>query len=311
MEKLLICQQCSKEFIAKNYRKDRPRKYCSRKCTGQAKRRYESYEIVCQQCGNIFDNSHNPGRKAKFCSRKCWGNYQKENPNNHQGKRKIKATSKICKNCKEKFFGWNRKQMYCSKKCRGEYEKDPSKKSIFTCKRCNKEFETWTYRQPEFCSKQCMSEFAARQPKPNARRPENFLTIKCEMCGSKYKIHKGIIENSGRNSRFCSSDCMYTAMSKERIGKNNPNFVHGLTHLYPGRGQNWHSQRRKALKRDNHTCQVCHKQKKVMHVHHIVPYVSFDNNWKKANRLSNLVTLCQNCHPKVERGKVPCPLPNT
>jgi hypothetical protein len=152
-----------------------------------------------------------------------------------------------------------------------------------------------------------MSEFAARQPKPNARRPGNYLTMECEICGNKYKIHKCVIGVSNRNSRFCSTNCAYTAMSKERMGKNNPNFVHGLSHLYPGRGKNWHSQRKKALKRDNYTCKVCHKQKKRMHVHHIIPYIHFENNWKTANKLSNLVTLCPNCHPKVENGRIPCP----
>lgn len=311
MEKILVCKQCSKEFIAKDYRENRPAKYCSRKCAGQAKRKYDTYEVACQQCGNVFDNSHYPGRNAKFCSSKCWGDYQRKRPKNHHGKRKVNRTPKICKNCKKEFRSSKRKQMYCSRKCKAEFERDPSKKSIFICKWCQKEFEEWTYRQPTFCSNQCRSEYGARQPKPNARTPENYLTMQCESCGEEYKIHKCIIENPNRNTRFCSIECRAIAMSKERMGENNPNFVHGLTYLYPGRGQNWHSQRRKVIRRDKRTCQVCKKTKNGLDVHHVIPYVNFEDNWKEANKLSNLITLCRQCHVKVEKGKIPCPLPRT
>lgn len=318
MEKILVCEQCSKEFVAKDYRENRPAKYCSRKCAGQAKRKYDTYEVTCQQCGNVFDNSHYPGRKAKFCNPQCWGEYQKENPvkrSNKIAKPKVKTNCRFCNKIiyrsKSSIRKWDRH--YCSVQCRiddGWNQPDPSKKSIFTCKWCQKEFEEWAYRQPTFCSNQCRSEYGARQPKPNARTPQNYLTMQCESCGEEYKIHKCIIENPNRNTRFCSIECRAIAMSKERMGENNPNFVHGLSHLYPGRGKNWQSQRKRAIRRDKRTCQVCKKTKNGLDVHHIIPYVNFEDNWKEANKLSNLITLCRQCHVKVERGKIPCPLPN-
>lgn len=63
------------------------------------------------------------------------------------------------------------------------------------------------------------------------------------------------------------------------------------------RGYDWRIQRRKVIKRDNYTCQSCHRTAKetLLHVHHIKPFQLFKNNLK-ANDLSNLITLCRSCH---------------
>lgn len=80
-----------------------------------------------------------------------------------------------------------------------------------------------------------------------------------------------------------------------------------------GYGPNWYAQRARALKRDEYTCQHCGKKgiKKVnragriywtVHVHHKKKIKLFVNlrtkelDYRKANRLSNLITLCPRCH---------------
>jgi 5-methylcytosine-specific restriction endonuclease McrA len=75
-----------------------------------------------------------------------------------------------------------------------------------------------------------------------------------------------------------------------------------------GYGSNWKAQRKKALERDGYTCQKCGKKAdqrqwwKRIHVHHKRKIRLFYNthtgkiNYKRANRLSNLVTLCKRCH---------------
>jgi len=78
-------------------------------------------------------------------------------------------------------------------------------------------------------------------------------------------------------------------------------------------GPNWHRKRREALERDGYTCQRCgldngeHKSKwgRAIEVHHIQRRESFrqdsgEIDWKNANRLENLITLCKNCHAKLE-----------
>ncbi len=66
--------------------------------------------------------------------------------------------------------------------------------------------------------------------------------------------------------------------------------------------------RKKALKRDKNKCQVCFKKGKV--VHHIKPRRLFNEDTiNDANKLFNLITLCDKHHVPVEIGKIPCPKP--
>jgi len=78
-------------------------------------------------------------------------------------------------------------------------------------------------------------------------------------------------------------------------------------------GPNWDEQKLKARIRDHCQCQVCGKHDgehieqhgRVNHVHHIKPRRDFIDddgllNWKESNKLSNLITLCSNHHPKLE-----------
>ena len=83
-----------------------------------------------------------------------------------------------------------------------------------------------------------------------------------------------------------------------RSGERHPDWKGGHSKY---RGEDWYSQRQKALIRDNYTCQDCnvHRDKldspRHMHVHHISPYqISNDNS------LENLITLCVSCHNKRE-----------
>lgn len=66
-------------------------------------------------------------------------------------------------------------------------------------------------------------------------------------------------------------------------------------------GSNWNQQKLAARQRDNFTCQVCGipERDKAHHVHHKVPF-KFYESFLQANQISNLITLCPNCHKKVE-----------
>ncbi len=76
-------------------------------------------------------------------------------------------------------------------------------------------------------------------------------------------------------------------------------------------GPNWEEQRRRALERDGHRCRRCgaaHHPRRPLHVHHIRPFRTFgyvpgeNENYREANRLENLVTLCARCHRLAEAG---------
>lgn len=66
-------------------------------------------------------------------------------------------------------------------------------------------------------------------------------------------------------------------------------------------GPNWEVQRQRALERDRYTCQVCGAsgQGRSLHVHHKTPFRMFDS-FIQANLLENLVSLCPECHRRVE-----------
>ncbi len=77
-------------------------------------------------------------------------------------------------------------------------------------------------------------------------------------------------------------------------------------------GPNWPEQRDKARERDGYRCTVCgapERPGRQHDVHHIRPFRSFgyipgvNENYKLANRLENLRTLCRSCHRKVERSQ--------
>ena len=95
----------------------------------------------------------------------------------------------------------------------------------------------------------------------------------------------------------------------------------GVAVARDGYGPNWKTQRAKALIRDNYTCQKCGKKPrdparwwKWIAVHHKRKIRLFYDDktrridYKRANRLSNLVALCHRCHrevrlrPKRRRG---------
>ncbi|MDP2363629.1 MAG: HNH endonuclease, partial [Ignavibacteria bacterium] len=74
------------------------------------------------------------------------------------------------------------------------------------------------------------------------------------------------------------------------LGKDNPCWKGGKMTL---RGKGWNSIKTQVKRRDNNICQECGSTEK-LEVHHIVTY----RNKKNFNKLTNLVTLCHNCHVK-------------
>jgi DEAD/DEAH box helicase domain-containing protein len=75
-------------------------------------------------------------------------------------------------------------------------------------------------------------------------------------------------------------------------------------------GPNWEAQRNAARARDGFRCQQCNAAEPSggpqHHVHHLRPFREFgyirgqNENYKEANDLGNLITLCSSCHRRVE-----------
>ena len=76
------------------------------------------------------------------------------------------------------------------------------------------------------------------------------------------------------------------------------------------RGPDWPPQRDRARQRDHFRCRWCNAVERLGHqhdVHHIVSFREFkwavgqNENYREANRLSNLITLCPACHRRAEQ----------
>lgn len=280
------CLYCGKVFLDK---KHPHKKYCSRECFEIASARKTQ---TCETCLEEFPIKY---PSQRFCSTEC------VNSPHH--------TIVKCQHCGKSFKvtkSQAKKRKFCSKTCSNRFNQPITKRDTFICEWCNEEFESWTCRPNRFCSNQCRSEFAARQPKPNAQKPEIHITLDCAYCGNPYEttIHQVRL----RGSRFCSIECRGAMWSIEARGENNPNWTGGSADP-DAYGPNWNRQKRRAKKRDNHTCQVCSYKSggnRYLDVHHIIPVKQFDGDWETANRLKNLICLCRRCHVKVEKGKIPC-----
>lgn len=250
---------------------------------------------ICPQCGKDF---YTPASKVICCSVHC------------AHAMRDTREQRICKYCGASFTARKRStKQTCSVKCRGALVAKQDSKVVKTCKGCGKSFESWTYRRQVYCSLACKNR-NAKTKRPYKKRERHTIQLTCEYCHQPYEVHQSQ-HNEKRRSRFCSVECRGKHFSETNRGANHPNWRGGGK--YPDRGRNWSAQRRLALIRDNHSCQVCHQKmtkanKHLIDVHHITPYRQFNGNYLKANNLNNLITLCRSCHKKVEHGKIPCPV---
>ncbi len=87
------------------------------------------------------------------------------------------------------------------------------------------------------------------------------------------------------------SDQTVTQLKDEGLWRNEPNDY----------GPNWEAQRDRTRRRDFFRCQVCGTPEgdRAHHVHHKTPFRLF-TTFAQANVLENLITLCPDCHRKVE-----------
>lgn len=162
----------------------------------------------------------------------------------------------------------------------------------------------------KYCSHKCKVEHKKPQPRP---------CVNCKTVFTPIKFHTGLKRYIAYNAgKTCSAKCQnqWIRNNPERkrkisiafTGKNHPAWEGGKTALNvtTHRGSRWNEIAEKARARDGYVCQCCGKTQeengRKLDVHHKVKYHDI-NDSVKANRLSNLVTLCKSCHKK-EDGKI-------
>lgn len=220
-------------------------------------------QLACERCGDGFEVKPSRKDEAKYCSTDC------------------------------------------ANKTNGEARKGTAEKVTCECEWCGSEYEEspWREDRTRFCSASCKSSWVADDvglgtdvSPEHERDPEKWQEFECEWCGDSYEEYK---HRAGR-TRFCSIECRREGVADDISGEN--------CHWWSGdkeydRGPNWHTQRRRARQRDEYECQECGLEEgdhyRQLSVHHIEPYDEFDGH-EEANRLDNLVTMCQSCHQTVE-----------
>lgn len=226
-------------------------------------------EIQCDNCGKTFEKVTSQIAKTKnhFCCRKCFGEWNTQNKvgKNHPTYTRVKRE---CETCGKLF------------------EVTPSELK-----------KGWG----RYCSQECHY---------NAGRTD----CTCKQCGQAFTTPKNQVERITGGGSFCSKQCrrewqsIHTPKTPVYVmyGADNPRWLGGRNGW---RGDNWRSQSAKARKRDGHKCKICgideKKTGRKLHVHHIKPFADFDGDWKQANRLSNLISLCPRCHQLAEHQLVP------
>jgi len=175
-----------------------------------------------------------------------------------------------------------------------------------TCEHCGDEFPVKPsrvdYRQ--YCSRSCLMSSRTGEQNPNPKSDTGDI-VECEWCGDEWYVPPSEIEST----RFCSRECLGKHHRSVRSGEDSPRWNGGSNDW---RGANWEKQRKLAIKRDDKECVHCgmdreeHQQAygSDLNVHHIKEFRSFNRNYEKANKLSNLVTLCKECHSLYEHLKI-------
>lgn len=231
-----------------------------------------------------------PTQSARvYCSKACFYAHREERS----------TVVSECKNCGEPItYKRGRPIKFCSYSCGAQWRYRGRKKK-YTCAQCGKEFfraVSSVNGKKVFCSTACHGKWKS----VNETGPESpywrQVERVCENCGATFTAHAYRKDTA----RFCSRLCHNRGIAK--YGEEHPNWRGGYAPYY---GPNWRRQRRKARKRDNHTCRECGKTREengqALDVHHIIPFHKFGvERYKEANHLDNLISLCRVCHGRTE-----------
>lgn len=270
-------------------------------------------ELECAQCGTSFQVRPYRAETARYCSRSCTARARmlgpdnpKREPGSNAGARNPRwkggPVTLKCQYCGRGFQvnpGKADQRKTCSRNCAWQLRRKnlgitgPTKRSSYSthCKVCGKKL---TRDQKTYCSWNC----AGKDLRKGEKRT-------CPICGKTQYVKRALLDQW----TTCSQECLWEWKRRTGVmaGENNPAWRGGYQKYY---GPNWQQQRRRARKRDGYRCRMCGAPEDGQEhdVHHIIAFREFgylpgeNDNYKMANRLSNLVTLCRGCHRAVENG---------
>lgn len=196
----------------------------------------------------------------------------------------------LCKNCGKTFkpLPGRPDSKYCSRQC---YYSDRwgNRLLIKKCLICGIEFTSHPSDDRKYCSRNCCDK------RPDKKgRPRNRSKKKCDWCGKEFERP---VSNFHSKHFFCCHSCSAKWWAEYGLhGDKHPKWNGGQYQMYT---DGWKIVRRKALKRANNMCQICHAVGR-LEVHHIKP-VNRCLSAKEANCLSNVIVVCPTCHAVEEK----------
>lgn len=219
---------------------------------------------------------------------------------------KTKNKTIICKVCKKSFVVFPSRlntRKYCDKEC-AKKDNYGFKNRYKKCIICQKTFliTSQLRLQDKTCSKECWYENNKIISKKHSSEKKEQ---KCKKCGILYSKNKKYI-----GTNLCIN-CIYKKSSKERMGKNNPNFSSGL---YVKRKRTSRQNikhlnacakyKRHFIKKNGYKyCEVCKVNNSFQfQVHHIYFASKFPRH-KELHNFKNLILVCLDCHQKFHSGK--------
>lgn len=158
------------------------------------------------------------------------------------------------------------------------------------CEQCGKSFAAKNYQRASrrFCASGCYGKWQ-RVHRGGFRRRR--IDVRCTTCGK--TIERQPCQSKTPRNHFCDRKCWARWRSSPAwCGANNLSWRGGHVEY---RGQNWRAQSRACRERDGNRCQRCGATGKRLPVHHRTPFRLF-TDYRDANRLDNLITLCPRCH---------------
>lgn len=212
------------------------------------------------------------------------------------------------------------KTKFCSKTCYDQWQRESGEvgekhhnysKIALTCANCEKAFSRSRHRVKSqvnhFCGPTCRSSWQAKAMLGANNPVYSRKQVTCEHCNAVLERIAARLRNN--KWHFCGHKCYGAWRNGRFTADQNGAWLGGYKNYY---GPNWRSQQKKARQRDADTCQSCGVTKaelgKKLDVHHVKPfrlfgYVKGENkNYKLANDLDNLLSLCSSCHMQTERA---------
>ena len=208
---------------------------------------------------------------------------------------------RICESCGKIFFIQpHMNNTNCSVECGRIATANKQKKRILVkCDFCGLEFEKISSKitTTNFCSTTCHGKWKS-QNLVGENNPQYKRVLRvCANCGKELSV---IPSRANRKHIYCDATCMAQHYSSSEMfsGENSPTWKGGkITRIEYG--PDWLKRRREIRHREKYKCHRCGKTElengEELSIHHIKNFKLFEDS-RKANKVTNLVGLCRNCH---------------